>query len=34
MDIGCKRYLFTWSNKRYGPHLIDERLDRVLCSKN
>lgn len=33
-DIGCKGYPFTWSNKRYGPSLIEERLDRFLCCKN
>ncbi|KAH9770133.1 hypothetical protein KPL71_012275 [Citrus sinensis] len=33
VDLGCKGYPFTWSNKRYGPHLIEERLDRFLGSK-
>lgn len=23
---------FTWSNKRYGLDLIEERLDRFLCN--
>ncbi|KAH9723192.1 reverse transcriptase domain-containing protein [Citrus sinensis] len=33
-DMGCKGYPYTWSNKRYGDHLIEERLDRFLCSKD
>lgn len=34
VDIGYKGSLFTWSNKRYVPHFIEEMLDRFLCSKN
>ena len=34
VDLGCKGYPFTWSNKIYGPHLIEERLDRFLRSKD
>ncbi|XP_052297218.1 uncharacterized protein LOC127902351 [Citrus sinensis] len=33
-DMGCKGYPYTWSNKRYGNHFIEERLDRFLCSKD
>lgn len=32
--MGCKGYLFTWGNGRWGPGFVKERLDRVLCSKN
>ena len=31
-DLGCSCYLFTWSNKRFGPQFVEERLDRFLCS--
>ncbi|KAL9460747.1 hypothetical protein AB3S75_003870 [Citrus x aurantiifolia] len=31
-DLGCSWYPFTWSNRRYGPHFIEERLDRFLGS--
>lgn len=34
LDIGYKRYPFTWSNRRYEENYIEERLDRFLCSKN
>lgn len=27
-------YPFTWCNRRFGPQIIEERLDRALCSKN
>ena len=27
-------YPFTWCNRRFGPQIIKERLDRALCSKN
>lgn len=33
-DLGWKRLPFTWSNMRYGPDLIEEHLDRFLCSKS
>ncbi|KAL9419818.1 hypothetical protein AB3S75_037560 [Citrus x aurantiifolia] len=33
-DLGYKGYLFTWCNRRFGPQIIEERLDRALCSKN
>ena len=32
-ELGCKGYPFTWSNRRFGPHLVEERLDRFLCRK-
>lgn len=31
--MGYEGYPFTWLNRRYGPHHIEERLDRFLCSK-
>ena len=34
VDLGCKGYPFMWSNKRYGPYLIEEKLDRFLGSKD
>lgn len=33
-DLSCKGRPFTWSNRRFGPHLVEERLDRFLCCKN
>ena len=30
VDLGCKGYYFTWSNHRFGPYLIEERLDNFL----
>lgn len=33
-DLGWKGLPFTWSNMRYDPDLIEERLDRFLCSKS
>ncbi|KAL5750859.1 hypothetical protein ACOSP7_025462 [Xanthoceras sorbifolium] len=32
VDIGYQGSLFTWSNRQNGDSLIQERLDRVLCS--
>lgn len=34
VDAGCTCYPFTWSNRRFGPHLIEERLDRFFYSKD
>lgn len=34
IDMGCKWYLYTWSNRRYGARYIEERLDRFLYSKD
>lgn len=34
IDIGYKVYLFMWSNKRYRPCHIEERLDRFFLLKN
>ncbi|KAL9441947.1 hypothetical protein AB3S75_020450 [Citrus x aurantiifolia] len=34
MDVGYSGYKYTWSNRRYDSQFIEERLDRVLCSKN
>lgn len=33
-DLGSNGYPFTWSNRRFGPHIIEERLDRFLCNSN
>lgn len=32
--VGCKGHPFTWSNRQFGPHNIEKRLDRALCSKD
>lgn len=34
IDLRCKGSPFTWSNRRFGPHLVEERLDRFFCCKN
>lgn len=34
VDMRYKRSQFTWSNRRYGLHFIEEKLDKFLCSKN
>ncbi|KAH9681142.1 reverse transcriptase domain-containing protein [Citrus sinensis] len=31
-DLGYKGYQFTWSNGRFGPHFVEERLDIFLCN--
>ena len=33
-DLGSIGYLFTWSNRRFGTHIIEEKLDRFLCNSN
>lgn len=32
-DLGSGGYPFTWSNRRFGPHIIEEKLDRFLCNR-
>ena len=32
-DLGCIGRPFTWSNRTFGPHLVEERLDRFLCCR-
>lgn len=29
VDVGCKGRPFTWSNRQFGPHNIEKRLDRL-----
>ena len=33
VDLGCKGYLFTWNNGRFGKDFVEERLDRFLSNK-
>lgn len=33
VDMGCKGYLFTQNNGRFGPHYVEERLDMLFCNK-
>lgn len=33
-DLGCKGYPFTWSNRRFRAHLVEERLDIFLSCEN
>lgn len=33
-DLSYLDHFFTWSNRRFGYHLVEERLDRFLCSKD
>lgn len=32
-DLGSRGYLFIWSNREFGPQLIEEKLDRFLCNQ-
>lgn len=34
VDAGCTSYQFTWSNRRFEPHLIKEMLNMFFCSKD
>ena len=33
VDLGCKVHPLTWSSRRYGLYLIEERLDHFLCNQ-
>lgn len=33
-DLGYKGYPYTWSNRRFGSQMVEERLDRFLSCKN
>lgn len=33
-DLGYTGHPFTWSNRRFGSHFVEERLGRFLCSNN
>ena len=33
-DLGYTRHHFTWSNRRFGSHFVEKRLDRFLCSND
>lgn len=33
-DLGYKGYLFTWSNKRFSPLVVEERLDKAFYCQN
>lgn len=32
VDLGSRGYPFTWSNRQFGPQLIEEKLDRFFCN--
>lgn len=32
-DIECRGYPFTWSNRRFGSHFVEEKLDRFFWVK-
>ena len=34
VDVGCTGYPFTWSNRKFGLHFIEERLDRFFYNKD
>ena len=34
LDMGYKGHPYTWSNRQFGYHHIEERLDRALCSQD
>lgn len=33
-DIECKGYPFTWSNRHFEPHFVEEKLDKFFGSKD
>ena len=33
IDLGSRGHPFTWSNRQFRPHLIEEKLDRFLCNE-
>lgn len=33
-DVECRGYPFTWSNRRFGPYFVEEKLDRFLGTKD
>ena len=32
-DLGSTGHPFTWSNRQFGPNLIEEKLDRFFCNQ-
>lgn len=32
-DLRSRGHPFTWSNRQFGPQLIEEKLDRFLCNQ-
>lgn len=34
MDLGSIVHPFMWSDRRFGPHIIVEMLDRFQCNSN
>ena len=32
-DLGSRGHPFTWSNRQFGPQLIEEMLDRFFCNQ-
>lgn len=33
VDLGSRGYPFTWSNRQFGPCLIEEKFDRFMCNQ-
>ncbi|KAL9444311.1 hypothetical protein AB3S75_017490 [Citrus x aurantiifolia] len=33
IDLGSRGYPFTWSNRQFGPKLIEEKLDSFFCNQ-
>ena len=33
-DVECRGYHFTWSNRRFGPYFVEEKLDRIFGTKD
>lgn len=34
IDMGSQGHPYTWSNRRFGPYFIEEKLEKFLYSKD